>query len=110
MPYIAIQAYPKDEEIKKRVVERINQVFLEEWGCPQSAISISMEEVAPESSKTKESPMPTPPIYRVFMKPVVDPLPTVNVDVDGLKVKFADLFTSPQDVEVPVPIVELNNN
>ena len=49
MPYIAIQAYPKDEEIKKRVVERINQVFLEEWGCPQSAISISMEEVAPEN-------------------------------------------------------------
>jgi hypothetical protein len=48
MPYIAIKAYPKDEETKNRVVERINQVFLEEWGCSQEALCISMEEVAPE--------------------------------------------------------------
>ena len=48
MPYIAIKAWPKDPEIKKRGAERINQVFLEEWGCPQKAISISFEEVAPE--------------------------------------------------------------
>ena len=48
MPYIRIKAYPKDPAIKQRVVERINQVFLEEWGCPAEAISISMEEVAPE--------------------------------------------------------------
>ena len=48
MPYIAIKAYPKDEETKKRVIERINQVFLEEWGCPQKALCISLEEVAPE--------------------------------------------------------------
>ncbi len=48
MPYIAIKAYPKDAETKKKVVERINQVFLEEWGCPPQAITISMEEVAPE--------------------------------------------------------------
>ena len=47
MPYIAIKAYPKDAAIKKRVAERIRQVFLEEWGCPAEAISISMEEVAP---------------------------------------------------------------
>ena len=49
MPYIAIKAYPKDAETKKKVVERINQVFLEEWGCPPQAITISMEEVAPEN-------------------------------------------------------------
>ncbi len=47
MPYIHIQAYPKDEEIKNRVAQRINQVFLEEWGCPQSAISLSFEEIDP---------------------------------------------------------------
>jgi len=47
MPYIAIKAYPKDKEIKKRVAERINQVFLEEWGWPPQAISISFEEVDP---------------------------------------------------------------
>ena len=48
MPYIAIKAYPKDEAIKKRVADRINQVFLEEWGCSPEAISISIEEVSPE--------------------------------------------------------------
>lgn len=47
MPYIAIKAYPKDEETKKRVVERINQVLLEEWGCPPHAVSISVEEFDP---------------------------------------------------------------
>ena len=48
MPFIKIKAYPKDEKIKQEVVEKINQVFLELWGCPQQAITISMEEVAPE--------------------------------------------------------------
>ena len=48
MPFLAIKAYPKDEETKKRVIERINQVFLEEWGCPQKALCISLEEIAPE--------------------------------------------------------------
>lgn len=49
MPYIKIKAYPKDEKIKQEVTERINQVFLELWGCPQEAITISMEDVAPEN-------------------------------------------------------------
>jgi len=49
MPYIAIKAYPKDEAIKKAVVEKINQIFLETWVCPQQAITISVEEVAPEN-------------------------------------------------------------
>lgn len=48
MPYIAIKAYPKDEKIKQRVAERINQVFIEEWGCPQEAITISVEEIQPD--------------------------------------------------------------
>ena len=47
MPYIAIKSFPKDEETKKKVVEEINRIFLKEWGCPQQAISISLEEVAP---------------------------------------------------------------
>ena len=47
MPYIAIKGYPKDEETKKKVVERINAAFLELWGCPQEAINISVEEVPP---------------------------------------------------------------
>ena len=47
MPYVAIKAYPKDEDTKKKLVEKINDVFLEVWGCPPEAISISLEEVAP---------------------------------------------------------------
>ena len=49
MPYIAIKAYPKDEETKKKIAERINQAFLGIWGCSQEAINISIEEVAPEN-------------------------------------------------------------
>lgn len=30
MPYIAIKTSPKDAETKKKVVEKINQIFLEE--------------------------------------------------------------------------------
>ncbi|MBQ4544944.1 MAG: tautomerase family protein [Oscillospiraceae bacterium] len=48
MPYIAIKAYPKDEETKKKLVDKINKDILEIWGCPQEAISISLEEVAPD--------------------------------------------------------------
>ena len=47
MPYIAIKTFPKDEETKKKVVEQINQLFLNEWGCPPQAITISVEEISP---------------------------------------------------------------
>ena len=53
MPYIAIKAYPKDEETKKRVAEKINLVFLEEWGCPQEAISLSIDEFTPDEWEIK---------------------------------------------------------
>ena len=53
MPYIQIRAYPKDEAIKKRVAERIKNVFLEEWGCPEKAISVSFEEFKPEEWEEK---------------------------------------------------------
>ena len=49
MPYIAIKAYPKDEATKQAVVEKINQVFLETWGCPPQAITISVVAVASEN-------------------------------------------------------------
>lgn len=53
MPYVAIKAYPKDAETKKKLVEKINDVFLEVWGCPPEAISISLEEVAPSEWEEK---------------------------------------------------------
>ena len=48
MPYIAIKGKPKTPEIRKKLVERINQALLEIWGCPQEAISISLEEIDPD--------------------------------------------------------------
>lgn len=48
MPYISIKGYPKDQKTKEEIVKRINEVFLEVWGCSQQAISISVEEIAPE--------------------------------------------------------------
>lgn len=59
LPYIAIQSFPKDERTKQKVVERINQVFLEEWGCKPEAITISLEEISPEewTAKVVESKM-----------------------------------------------------
>lgn len=47
MPYIAIKCYPQKEEIKKKVVDGIHQLLLDNWGCPPEAISISIEEYAP---------------------------------------------------------------
>ena len=37
----------KDEATERMVVEKINQVFLEMWGCLQEAITISMEVIIP---------------------------------------------------------------
>ena len=53
MPYIAIKAYPKDEETKKKAINEINEVLLRIWGCPQEAISISVEEFAPSDWKAQ---------------------------------------------------------
>lgn len=48
MPFINIKAYPKDEATKQELADRINEVLLEVWGCPQRAVTISIEDVAPE--------------------------------------------------------------
>lgn len=48
MPYIAIKSFPKDQATKELVVEKINEIFLEVWDCPQEAITISIEDVIPE--------------------------------------------------------------
>lgn len=48
MPYIEIKAYPKDEATKKEIAEKINQLFLDVWGCSQDAISVNIEEYTHE--------------------------------------------------------------
>ena len=47
MPYIAIKSYPRDEATKQAAAERISALACEVLGCPESAITISYEEVAP---------------------------------------------------------------
>ena len=73
MPYIAIKAYPKDMETKKKVVDEINEVFKRNWGCPPEAISISVEEVKPEDWEDK------------VVKPVIEPDDPKMMIRDGKK-------------------------
>jgi len=50
VPYIAIKCYAKDDDaVKRKVADQINQIFLENWGCPPEAITISIEEYTPEN-------------------------------------------------------------
>ena len=53
MPYIAIKSFPKDEETKKELVQKENDVFLEVLGCPKEAVTISFEEFLPEEWEKK---------------------------------------------------------
>lgn len=73
MPYIAVKAYPKDEATKQKVAEKINQIFLEEWGCPPQALSISFEEISPEDWDKK------------IRKPEIEPNKEKMMILDGEK-------------------------
>lgn len=70
MPYIAIKTYPKDAETKKAVVNKINEVFLEMWGCPQEAITISMEEFPPADWAEQ--------VYKPEIEPRLDSMMILN--------------------------------
>ena len=73
MPYIKINAYPKDEETKKKVVDEINNVFLKYWGCPPQAITIGLDEVAPEDWE------------KVIREPLIEPDKEKMMILDGVK-------------------------
>lgn len=53
MPYIAIKSFPKDDKIKKEAVKKITEIFSEAWGCPEEAVTISVEEIAPDEWEEK---------------------------------------------------------
>ena len=53
MPYVAIKMFPKDEEMKKKLADKINEAVIEVVGCRPQAVSISMEEIAPEDWDAK---------------------------------------------------------
>ena len=61
MPYIAIKAHPRDMELKKQLVEKINQDLMEIFECPQHAVTISFEEVTAEDWQEK------------VVKPLIEP-------------------------------------
>jgi len=48
MPYVDIKCFPRTEEAAKQMADKINEVLMETWGCPQEAISVSLEMVPPE--------------------------------------------------------------
>ena len=53
MPYFSIKSYPRDDEQKRIMVERVSEVIKEVWGCPQESITISLEEITPEDWEEK---------------------------------------------------------
>ena len=53
MPYIAIKAFPKDDETKKAMTEKINQALIDVLNCPPEVISISFEEIQPADWEEK---------------------------------------------------------
>ena len=48
MPYISFQAFPMDEETKRKTAEQILEVFQKTWGAEPEWVSISMEDIDPE--------------------------------------------------------------
>jgi len=53
MPYIHVKAYKKDDKTKQIVADKINEIFLEYWGCPQEAITVSIDEYEPKDWQEK---------------------------------------------------------
>ncbi|NLC83569.1 MAG: 4-oxalocrotonate tautomerase [Ruminococcaceae bacterium] len=73
MPYIAIKTYPKDKATKELMAEKIKDAVIEAIGCPQEAITISIEEVTPEDWQEK-----------VF-KPEIEPKKDSMIYISGKK-------------------------
>jgi len=48
MPHVIIKTYPKTEEQKKRLVKAITDSIVEITDSKEKAVSIAIEEVAPE--------------------------------------------------------------
>lgn len=48
MPLIVVKAYPKDEKIKQEIAEDITRIFEEKWGCGREAVTVKIEEYAPD--------------------------------------------------------------
>ena len=56
MPYIAITTYPKDQATKIAMAEAMSKALIDFLGCPEEAVTVSIEEVPKEDwpSQVKE--------------------------------------------------------
>ena len=53
MPYAAIKLWPKDQETKERVAEKVSAALMKALGCPPQAVTISIEEIEPADWEEK---------------------------------------------------------
>ncbi len=54
MPHVSIKMYPgRSEDQKKRLARAIVQDVMAATGCPEEAVSVAIEDVAPEEWKEK---------------------------------------------------------
>ena len=54
MPHVEIKCYPgRSEEIKKACAEKVAAQVAESLGCPSTAVSVSIKEIAQEDWKDK---------------------------------------------------------
>jgi len=48
MPYVAVKMWPKDDDTRKKLAEKISQAVQDAVGCPPQAVTVSIEEIAQE--------------------------------------------------------------
>jgi len=67
MPYIAIKAFPKTEEMKAELAKRVNQAVIDALGCPAEAITLSIEDVQPENWQQVIDTQITPNMDKMYI-------------------------------------------
>ena len=48
MPYVAVKMWPKDDDTRKKLAEKISQAVQDAVGCPPQAVTVSIEEITQE--------------------------------------------------------------
>lgn len=60
MPHIAVSMYPgRDEKIKTKLANRLQDVVAEELGIEKGRVSVSITDVSPESWEAEMRKLPT---------------------------------------------------
>lgn len=68
MPHISVKMYPgRDEKAKKELAEKLHAVAVEELGCPEGIVSVSVEDV--EKEKWNEEVIETIDEKDMLVKP-----------------------------------------